>query len=140
MATATTRPRVGQSARPLSPHLSIWKWRVHTITSITHRITGNAMAFGGVVLFLWWLVAAATGPEAYALFYSVATGWVGVVVGIGLTWVLFQHMASGVRHLVMDTGAALEINASKTFATATYFVSLALTLLTWAVILLTKGI
>ncbi len=140
MAAATTRPRVGSPSRPLSPHLSIWKWRIHTITSITHRITGNAMAFGGVVLFLWWLVAAATGPDAYAIFYAVATGWVGVVVGIGLTWVLFQHMASGVRHLVMDTGAALEINASKTFATATYFVSLGLTLLTWAAILLTKGV
>ena len=119
MATAT-RPRVGHPSRPLSPHLTIWKWRVHTIVSITHRITGNAMAFGAVVLFLWWLIAAATGPEAaYATFYGVATGWVGVVVGIGLTWTLFQHMASGVRHLVMDTGSALRNDhASKTFGDA----------------------
>lgn len=135
MATAA-RPRV----RPLSPHLSIWKWRVHTVTSITHRITGNAMAFGAVVLFLWWLVAAATGPAAYATFYAVATGWFGVLVGIGLTWVLFQHMMSGIRHLVMDTGAALEIHDSKVFATATYVVSLGATAVVWAIILLTKGI
>ena len=135
MATAA-RPRV----RPLSPHLSIWKWRVHTITSITHRITGNAMAFGAVVLFLWWLVAAATGPEAYATFYAVATGWVGVAVGIGLTWTLFQHMMSGIRHLVMDTGAALEIHDSRNFATATYIVSLAATLVVWAIVFVTKGL
>ena len=135
MATAT-RPQV----RPLSPHLSIWKWRVHTVTSITHRITGNAMALGAVVLFLWWLIAAATGPAAYATFYGVATGWFGVVVGIGLTWVLFQHMASGVRHLVMDTGSALEIHDSKVFATATYVASLLLTLVVWAAVFLTKGL
>ena len=135
MAIAAQRPRV----RPLSPHLSIWKWRVHTIVSITHRITGNAMAFGAVVLFLWWLIAAATGPQAYASFYAVATGWAGIVVGIGLTWTLFQHMASGVRHLVMDTGSALEIHASKTFATLTYVASLVATLVVWAAVFVTKG-
>jgi succinate dehydrogenase / fumarate reductase cytochrome b subunit len=139
MATAA-RPRAPASGRPLSPHLSIWKWRVHTITSITHRITGNAMAFGAVVLFLWWLVAAATGPAAYATFYAVATGWVGIVVGIGLTWTLFQHMASGIRHLVMDTGAGYDLDASRLSATATYIVSLGATAVTWALIVLTKGI
>ncbi len=135
MATVI-RPR----ARPLSPHLSIWKWRVHMAVSITHRATGNAMAFGAVVLFLWWLIAAATGPAAYATFYAVATGWVGVVVGIGLTWVLFQHMASGVRHLIMDTGAGLEIHASKALATGTYVASLVLTVLVWGIIFATKGL
>lgn len=136
MAIAT-RPQA--RPRPLSPHLSIWKWRVHTIVSITHRITGNAMAFGAVVLFLSWLIAAATGPQAYATFYGVATSWVGVVVGIGLTWTLFQHMASGVRHLVMDTGSALEIHASKMFATSTYVASLVLTLVVWGAVFLARG-
>ncbi len=136
---ATARPQVRSAARPLSPHLSIWKWRVHTITSITHRITGNAMAFGAVVLFLWWLIAAATGPGAYATFHGVATGWVGVAVGIGLTWTLFQHMASGVRHLVMDTGAGYDLAISKATATATYFASLALTLLVWGAIFIGRG-
>jgi succinate dehydrogenase / fumarate reductase cytochrome b subunit len=134
MATST-RPQ----ARPLSPHLSIWKWRVHTITSITHRITGNAMAFGAVVLFLWWLIAAATGPAAYATFYHVATGWFGVVVSIGLTWVLFQHMASGIRHLVMDTGAGYDLATSKMTATATYIASLVMTLVVWGAIFLSRG-
>ncbi len=125
--------------RPLSPHLSIWKWRVHTIVSIVHRITGNTMAVGAVVLFLWWLIAAATGAAAYGIFLNVATGWFGMLVGVGLTWVFFQHLCSGIRHLVMDTGAGLEIHDSRRMATATFIVSTLLTLVTWLVILSTKG-
>jgi len=53
------------------------------LVSILHRATGQAMALGGVVLFLWWLIAAATGPEAYAFFMIVATSWLGLLVGIG---------------------------------------------------------
>ena len=139
MASAT-RPRAPGPSRPLSPHLSIWRWRVNMTVSILHRATGNAMAFGAVVLFLWWLVAAATGPAAYATFYGVATGWFGILVGVGLTWVFFQHMMSGIRHLVMDTGAALEVHASQTFATMTIVGSLVLTALTGAAIYFTKGI
>lgn len=127
---ATARPR------PLSPHMTIWKWRVHMMVSILHRATGNAMAFGAVLIFLWWLVAAATGPEAYQTFYNVATSWFGILVGVGFTWVLFQHMMSGIRHLVMDTGAALEIRTSRRFAQSTFFVSTLLTALVWAIILL----
>lgn len=133
---ATARPR----ARPLSPHLSIWKWRVHMLVSILHRATGNAMAFGAVLLFCWWLVAAATGPAWYDVFYAVATSWFGILVGVGFTLVFFQHMMSGLRHLVMDTGAGLEIQASRKMAAATFFGSVGLTVLTWAAILLTKGL
>ena len=126
--------------RPLSPHLSIWRWRVHMLVSILHRITGNAMAFGGVAIFLWWLVALASGPAAYATFYKVATGWFGLLVGVGFTWTFFQHFCSGIRHLVMDTGAAMEPHVSRRFATGTLVVSTALTLIVWAYILSAKGI
>ena len=139
MATAT-RPRGPAPERPLSPHLSIWRWRVNMLVSILHRATGNALAFGGVVLFLWWLIAAASGPAAYATVHDVATGWFGLLVGVGLTWVFFQHLMSGIRHLVMDTGAALEIGQSKTFATLTLVGSVLLTALAWGAIILTKGI
>lgn len=125
--------------RPLSPHLSIWKWQVHAIVSILHRITGNAMAVGAVVLFLWWLIAAATGAPAYAIFMGVASGWFGTTIAFGLTWVFFQHLCSGVRHLVMDTGAGLEIGVSRKAASATLVVSTLLTLLTWVAIFLNKG-
>ena len=134
MASRPTAPR------PLSPHLSIWKWQVHMTVSILHRATGNAMAFGAVLLFLWWLIAAATGPDAYAAFHRVATGWFGLLVGFGFTWVFFQHLLSGVRHLVMDTGAALDLASSRTFATLTLIGSVLLTILTWIAIYLTKGL
>jgi succinate dehydrogenase / fumarate reductase cytochrome b subunit len=125
--------------RPLSPHLSIWKWKVHMLVSILHRATGMAMAVGAVVLFLWWLIAAATGPEAYALFMIVATSWLGLFVGIGLTWVFFQHMMTGIRHLVMDTGQAMDLATSKSFATLTMVASVLLTAAVWAYILVGKG-
>lgn len=128
--TVVARPR------PLSPHLSIWRWRIHTITSIMHRATGNAMALGVVLLFVWWLAAAATGPDAYRTWYTVASGPLGYIVGVGATWVLFQHMASGIRHLVMDTGANLEISRNKRSATATFVVSTFATLLVWALVIL----
>ncbi len=126
--------------RPLSPHMTIWKWQVHAVVSILHRITGNAMALGAVVLFLWWLIAAATGPEAYATFMAVATGWFGMLVGFGLTWVFFQHMCSGIRHLIMDTGQGFDLATSKAMASATLLVSVALTILTWIAIYLHKGL
>lgn len=109
------------------------------LTSIMHRATGQAMAFGAVVLFCWWLVAAATGPDAYQTWRDVAFSWVGYVVAIGFTWVFFQHLMSGLRHIVMDTGAAYEIRASKRFATFTYIGSVTLTAIVWAAVLL-KGL
>jgi succinate dehydrogenase / fumarate reductase cytochrome b subunit len=127
------------SPRPLSPHLSIWKWQVHAIASIMHRITGNAMALGAVVLFLWWLIAAASGPAAYAIFLAVATGWFGILVGVGFTWVFFQHLSSGVRHLIMDTGQAFDLVTSRASALLTFVASVLLTVLTWAAIYLHKG-
>lgn len=133
---ASARPQV----RPLSPHLTIWKWRVHMTVSILHRATGSALAFGAVILFLWWLIAAATGPTAYADFHSVATGPFGLIVGIGLSWVFFQHMMSGIRHLVMDSGAVLEIEANKRFATFTFIGSAVLTIALWAWLFAGKGI
>ena len=127
-----TRPQ----ARPVSPHLQIWRWRVHTVTSIMHRVTGNGLAIVGGIAFAWWLVAAALGPDAYTDFVSVARSPIGVIVGIGLTWGFFQHAASGVRHLAMDTGAGFEIHVSKITATLTFVVSTLATLAFWAFIFL----
>jgi succinate dehydrogenase / fumarate reductase cytochrome b subunit len=130
---ATARPR------PLSPHISIWRWRVHMLVSILHRVTGHGNALVGVPLFVWWLAAAATGPQAYATFYSVATSPFGYLVGIGLTLNFFQHLMSGLRHLVMDGGGALEIQTAKKTATMTFVGSVLLTALTWGAIFLHKG-
>ncbi|MGL4543719.1 MAG: succinate dehydrogenase, cytochrome b556 subunit, partial [Polymorphobacter sp.] len=126
--------------RPLSPHISIWKWRVTMAVSILHRATGTALAFGGVVLLLWWLLAAASGPDAYAVFYGLARGGFGVFVGVALSWVFFQHLLSGLRHLYMDSGAGYGLAEAKSTAISTFVGSVLLTVLTWVTILSTKGL
>ena len=122
--------------RPLSPHLSIWKWRVHMATSIFHRISGNALAFGALTLFAWWLAAAATSAEAYDAFLAVATGPLGWLVAVGLSWMFFQHLLSGLRHLAMDSGWGYELGISKLTATWVFVGALLLTALLWGAVLL----
>lgn len=121
--------------RPLSPHLTIWKWGPHMLVSILHRVTGTGLAIVGGLGFVWWLVAAASGPDAYATFHAVATSWFGYLVAIGLTWAFFQHAATGIRHFVLDIGAGYELKTNKTGAVLTMAASLILTLLVWAPIL-----
>lgn len=119
-------------SRPLSPHLSIWRWGPHMAVSILHRATGMALSIAGLAILTWWLVAIATGPEAFAMFIRAATHPVGLVVLIGLTWSFFQHLLSGIRHLTMDTGAAFELGVNKRFAILTIVGSVLLTGLLWA--------
>ena len=125
-------------SRPLSPHLTVWKWGPHMLVSILHRVTGSGLATVGAVALVWWLAAAATGPEAYETFTDIADDWYGVVVGIGLSWALFQHTLSGIRHLVMDIGAGFEISQNKFWANMTILGSVILTALLWAYILVIK--
>ena len=103
--------------------------------SILHRATGTALSFAGLGILVWWLVAIARGPAAYATFAQAATHPVGLVVLVGLTWSFFQHLLSGIRHLVMDTGAAFELDTNKRFAVLTIVGSVLLTALLWAYIL-----
>lgn len=132
---------VRNPSRPLSPHLSIWKWGPGMTVSIVHRATGTGMATLGTVLFVWWLVATATGPAAYAGFLDVFTlssgklnilGW---IIGVGLSWAFFQHMASGVRHLFLDQGANFELKANKRTAVTTFIFSVVATVAFWVWIL-----
>lgn len=102
--------------RPLSPHLSIWRWGPHMAVSILHRITGDGLAIVGAMALVWWLGAAASGPEAYADFVGHATSWYGYVVMVGLSWAFFQHMFSGLRHFVLDIGAGYELKGNKSWS------------------------
>jgi succinate dehydrogenase / fumarate reductase cytochrome b subunit len=99
--------------------------------SILHRATGVALSFAGLMILTWWLYAIANGPEAYATFTQAAKHPIGLVVLVGLTWSFFQHLLSGIRHLVMDTGAAFELGTNKTFAILTIVGSVLLTALLW---------
>ena len=131
MATQPPQPH----ARPLSPHLTIWKWGPHMLVSILHRMTGAALATAGLALLVWWLSAIADGAAAYDDFLAAAKHPAGLVVLVGLTWAFFQHLLSGIRHLVMDTGAGFELQTNKRFAILTLAGSLVLTLLIWVPVL-----
>jgi succinate dehydrogenase / fumarate reductase cytochrome b subunit len=102
------------------------------VVSILHRATGVAVSLAGLAILAWWLMALAQGVEAYAVFSRAAHSWVGIVVMVGLTWSFFQHLLSGIRHLVMDTGAAFELGVNKTSAILTIVGSILLTALLWA--------
>jgi succinate dehydrogenase / fumarate reductase cytochrome b subunit len=109
------------------------------LVSILHRMTGAGLATVGAAALIWWLVAAASGPDAYRSFAGWATSWVGIVVAVGLTWAFFQHLLSGLRHLVMDIGAGFEIERNKFWAMMTLAGSLLLTAGLWLYIVLGKA-
>ena len=122
------------ATRPLSPHLSIWKWGPHMLVSILHRITGDGMAFVGLPVLLYWLGSLASGPEAYASFQHQATSWYGYVILVGISWAFFNHMSSGIRHFVMDVGAGYEIHTNKRWSVATPIIGILLTAAFWAAV------
>src|SRR5579884_3765029 len=122
---ASARPR------PLSPHLTIWRWGPHMIVSILHRATGIALSFAGLGILTWWLFAIGNGTDAYDDFVTAAHNPIGIIVLIGITWSFFQHLLSGIRHLTMDTGAAFELGVNKTFAVLTIIGSVLLTAVLW---------
>jgi succinate dehydrogenase / fumarate reductase cytochrome b subunit len=118
------------SRRPLSPHLSIYRLTITMALSITHRITGGALYFG-TLLVAWWLVAAATSPSWFDTANAVMGSIFGRLVLLGFTWALFMHLVGGIRHLLWDTGVAMEKHVSTQTAWISLIASLVLTALTW---------
>ena len=113
-----------QKARPLSPHLGIYRWPVTMATSIVHRMTGLALA-GGTLLIAWWLLAVSSGPETFAFFNSMMVTPLGQIVLFGVAWSLAYHFVNGIRHLAWDFGYGFALPT----ANATGIVVLALSLL-----------
>ncbi len=121
--------------RPLSPHLTIWRWGPAMAVSILHRATGAGMAVVAGLAFIGWLTAAAMGPETYAIFLAVAGHPLAYVVWIGLTWSFFQHLCNGLRHFVMDIGAGYELKTNAMGAWVVMLVPLLITAAIWLPIL-----
>ena len=122
-------------SRPLSPHLTIWRWGPHMLVSILHRVTGAGLSIAGLAVLTWWLAAIAGGADSYASFSKAAGHPVGIIILIGLTWAFFQHLFSGIRHLVMDSGAGFELDTNKRFAILTLVGSVLLTAALWVYVL-----
>ena len=117
-------------ARPLSPHIQIYRWTLTMMLSILHRATGLAL-YAGTALLAWWLLAAASGPEAYAQVQAVSSAWYGRLVLFGYTWALFHHMFGGIRHFIWDTGRGFDLKHVEILARIAAFVPPLLTLGVW---------
>jgi len=89
--------------RPISPHLQIYKPTLTMMMSIVHRITGAAL-YAGTILLVWWLLAAASGPNAYAKVQAFIGSIIGQIILFGYTWALIHHMFGGIRHFLWDLG------------------------------------
>ena len=124
---------VNRGNRPLSPHLSIYRPQLTSMTSILTRITGNALLLAAL-LVVWWFLAAATSPEYYAFANGVITSWFGDLVMFLSLWGLWYHTLAGVRHLIWDNVIGLEIETAEKMGWAVIAGSVLLTLLTVLVI------
>lgn len=91
------------SARPLSPHLSVYRWEIQMVTSIVHRATGIFLSLG-MLLVAWALLALASGPAAFAGVAAFCASWIGLILLLGWTWSLAFHLLNGIRHLLQDLG------------------------------------
>ena len=116
--------------RPLSPHLQVYRWQITMTMSILHRATGAVLAVGAFAVMAW-LLAIASGPEAYAQFTSLAASPVGKVALMGFAFCLIYHLLNGIRHLLWDIGYGYEI--PKLYATGWTVTALTalLTALVW---------
>jgi succinate dehydrogenase / fumarate reductase cytochrome b subunit len=126
------------TARPLSPHLSVYRWQIQMVTSIAHRATGVFLAFG-TILVCWGLVALAWNENAFAELRAFSASWIGMLLLLGWTWSLAFHLLNGIRHLLQDVGLGY---APATFVRNGWIVtigSFVLTALVWACVLAQRG-
>ena len=119
------------AARPLSPHLQVYRPQLTSVLSITHRATGVALAVG-TLLLVWWLVAGATGPEAYGTVQGFFRSWIGRLLLLGWTLSLFYHLCNGIRHLFWDAGYGFELRTTYVSGWLVIVATLVLTALSWA--------
>ena len=122
-------------ARPLSPHLQIYRLPLPAILSITHRMTGVILSTGTVLLALW-IMALAQGPEAFAFAMMIVGHPLGQLVLFGYSAALFYHMCNGIRHLNWDRGRGLEIESVYRSGKITIAMAVILTVILWSVIYL----
>ncbi|MEO6967410.1 MAG: succinate dehydrogenase, cytochrome b556 subunit [Rhodanobacteraceae bacterium] len=117
-------------ARPLSPHLGIYKWQITMVLSIVHRLTGLFLCLGAL-LVAWGLIALASSDSAWSAFTAFCASWIGIVLLILWTFSLFFHLCNGIRHLFWDAGAGFEKPTYHTSGWVVVIAAVALTLCVW---------
>lgn len=127
-----------QTARPLSPHIGIYRWQVQMVTSILHRATGIVLVAGSL-LVLWGLLALAAGADAWADFSACAGSVIGLILLIGWTWALLFHLCNGIRHLLQDAGLGYRIEQFVRSSWLSIAISIVLTIVVWVWVLTGGG-
>ena len=130
--SASKRPR------PLSPNIQIYRPQLTSVLSIANRITGVVLSACAVGLVVW-LIAAATGPHAYASVQGAMASWLGQIVLFGASFAFFLHFCGGIRHLFWDTGHGLELRSIYASGWAVVAASVVLTAIAWLVSLSLAG-
>jgi succinate dehydrogenase / fumarate reductase cytochrome b subunit len=121
---------MNDSGRPLSPHLSVYRWPITMTLSILHRATGTALSLGFAVLAVW-LLSLAMGEEQYLEMNDLLQSRIGCLLLIGWSFAFFFHLANGVRHLFWDVGRGFEKSQANASAWFVIVLSLALTVALW---------
>jgi succinate dehydrogenase / fumarate reductase cytochrome b subunit len=121
---------MGSADRPLSPHLQIYRWQLTSVLSALHRLAGLALS-AGTILLVWWLIAAASGPDAYDAVQGFLGSWLGIAMLLGWSAALFYHLCNGIRHLVWDTVHAFDLGSTYTGGWLVVAATAALTAIAW---------
>ncbi len=124
---------MAKASRPLSPHLQIYRWYLTMALSIAHRASGMALAFG-LILLSWWLLALASGPEAFAAVEWWKDSVLGILVLFGYTFILAYHLGNGIRHLVWDMGYGFDPDVARMSGVAVLAFAGIATLVIWLAI------
>ncbi|MGE3332567.1 MAG: succinate dehydrogenase, cytochrome b556 subunit [Rhodospirillaceae bacterium] len=120
------------SARPLSPHLQVYRLPLAAWLSISHRATGIGLTLG-TLLLTWWVAAAAYGPDAYTVFTDFLGSYLGLLILFGFSVALFFHLCNGIRHLFWDAGKNFSIEATKRTNTFVIAGTVVLTAASWLI-------
>jgi succinate dehydrogenase / fumarate reductase cytochrome b subunit len=124
--------------RPLSPDIQVYRPQLTSVLSISHRVTGVALS-AGALLLVSWLVAAAGGPQTYALVQRFLSSWIGLLLLLGWTFSFFFHLCNGVRHLVWDAGYGFELRTIYASGWTVVAASTVLTLAAWMASFIVMG-
>ena len=125
-------------ARPLSPHLQVYKWQVQMVTSILHRATGVALV-AGMLGLVWGLIALAGGQASWAAFAACAVSLPGKLILFGFSWALAYHLLNGVRHLAQDAGHGYAVPDFVRSSWISIIGSVVLVVLAWVIVLMQWG-
>lgn len=125
-----TDATVENRKRPLSPHLQVYKPQMTSVMSILHRATGVALVFG-LFMVAWWLIAAASGEDAFNTAMEFSTSILGRLMLFGWTFAMFYHLCNGIRHLFWDFGYLFKLKNAFAAGYVVLFSASALTLAAW---------